>query len=100
MDMKAKTRHLIAVTLVATALCADRMALAAPSAPPVGQLAGRLIQRLSGGFRTELRSVRLYRPARNVSRPMAIRPAISCQVILPPTICLSPFQFRLPPPCA
>jgi hypothetical protein len=93
-----KTRHLIAVTLVATALCADRLAVATPTAPPVAQLAGRLIQRLSGGFRQQLPSQRLYQPFRTSQRPMSLRPLASPEPILALSLKISPFHFSLPPP--
>jgi len=95
-----KTRHLIAVTLVATALCADRAALAVPSQQPVTQLAGQFIQRLSSSFRRVLPAARLYRSGRYGFQPVVrpLRATVSAQH--PPAIRLSPFYFRLPPPLA
>lgn len=95
-----KTRHLIAVTLVATALCADRAALAVPSQQPVTQLAGQFIQRLSSSFCRVLPAARLYRAGRFGVQP-TVRPmrATVCPQA-PPAIRLSPFYFRLPPPLA
>ena len=95
-----KTRHLIAVTLVATALCADRAALAVPSQQPVTQLAGQFIQRLSNSFGRVLPAARLYRSSRYGVQPVVrpMRATVSPQA--PPAIQLSPFYFRLPPPLA
>jgi hypothetical protein len=93
-------RHLIAVTMVATALCADRMTVAAPSQPQVTQIAGRLVNRLTGQLRRSVVAGRLYQPMqRNLpaAEPVATVPVQNipaCQARL------SPFYFRLPPPQA
>jgi hypothetical protein len=96
--------------VVATALCADHVAAAAPivcapvaardSVPPVVQLAGRLVDRLSRSFR---RTVPRGAPD-EARRPDAAvtsgpsRPADQSLSVAPPPT--SPFQFRLPPPAA
>jgi hypothetical protein len=91
-------RHVLAVTLVATAICADRVAVAAPPQAPRGQLAASLIQRLTTRFRRVVATARLYQPRRE--DPGCTEPAarIVPQRLLPAPIALSPFQFRLPPP--
>ena len=95
----SKTRQILAVVAVTTALCADRAVSAAPAArPQVGEMAARLVDRLSRPFRKTVPSV-LRAPARQ-DRPQIATPrfepapapaaAVHCD--------LSPFQFRLPPP--
>ena len=49
-SLMRNARHIIAVTLVATAICAGRLTVAAPVQTPVTQLAGRLLQRLTTRF--------------------------------------------------
>jgi hypothetical protein len=93
-------RHVIAMTLVATAICADRSLPAARIEPVTSHFAGRLIERLSVNFRRVVPAVRLYQhqrfgfasPELAVARPQ-VRGA-------GPIVSLSPFQFRLPPPAA
>jgi len=92
-------RHIIAVTLMATAICADRVAPAVPTEQPTVHLAGRFMARLSANFRRVLPSARLYQPHRGQFRMLDSRPSgfIDQSAGLMP-VCLSPFQFRLPPP--
>jgi len=104
------TRQVLAVVVVATALCADHVAAAAPfvrapvaardPVPPVVQLAGRLVNRLSRSFSRTVPH-RLPHEARRPDAAVAQAPAKpadqSLSVVPPPT---SPFQFRLPPPTA
>ena len=101
-----KTRHILALTLVATVLCADRAVLAVAETPdpaigfsggkPSGlarQMAQRLTQSLRQAVTVQLHQTRLagqvmLAPGKpELSRVVAVaqRP-------------LSPFQFRLPPP--
>jgi len=99
-----KTRHILAVTLVATALCADRAAAraCAPGGPSsrgedgVMSMAGRLVSRLSSNFRRVVSAIRL-RPSRSaqVARSIVMSAPIIA-VIVPQQF--TPFQFRLPPP--
>ena len=95
----AKARHILAVVAVTTALCADQVACAAPAAgPQVGQMAVRLMDRLSRPFRRTLpgairspqQQPRSNSETASVSHPPVIAVVQHCQ--------LSPFQFRLPPP--
>jgi hypothetical protein len=96
----SKTRHILAVVAVTTALCADQMLAAAPlPKPQVGEIAARVIERLAQPFRrTVPNAIRPIAQARAMpplaapaARP-AGAPALHCE--------LSPFQFRLPPPIA
>jgi len=97
-----RTRHLVAITLVATALCADRaVASVAPttvrSEARVTSLAERLVSRLSSNFRRVVPAMRLCERARGESttsiaqRPVPVLAFVAQQQT-------SPFQFRLPPP--
>jgi hypothetical protein len=83
---------------MATAICADRVAPAAPAQPPATHFATRLIERLGKSLRRVLPAVALYQPHRlgaglTPRRAMAIADQA---FFLAPS--LSPFQFRLPPP--
>jgi hypothetical protein len=93
-------RHVIAVTLVATAICADRMAIAAPMQVPVAQIAGRLIHRLTTRFARVVPAARLYQPRREGARCPQRESAIASSRAVPLRVSLSAFQFRLPPPTA
>jgi hypothetical protein len=93
-------RHIIAVTLVATAICAGRVTAAAPVQTPVAQLAGKLIQRLTTRFGRVVAAARLYQPRREGVRCAQPSAAIAFDRALAVRTCFSPFQFRLPPPTA
>ena len=100
-----KARQILAVTLVATALCADRAAssqvragMPATSRPGDGMMsmAGRLVTRLSSNFRRVVPALRL-RPSRTsqVAR-VIVTPAPDVASVAPQQF--NPFEFRLPPP--
>src|SRR5215218_180313 len=97
-----RTRQIVAITLVATALCADRaVASVAPAQlrteARVTSLAGRFASRLSSNFRRVVPAMRLCERARGDSTTSVVqRPAPVLAVIAQQPI--SPFQFRLPPP--
>jgi len=95
----SKTRHILAVVAVTTALCADGAVSAAPAArPQVGEMAARLVDRLSRPFRQTVANV-LRAPARQDRpevAPKRVEPAPAPAVAV--HCDLSPFQFRLPPP--
>ena len=91
-------RQLIAVTLMATAICADRSLPAARVEPVTSHFAGRLIERLSVNFRRVVPAGQLYKPQRFGLPPAEISargPSLAIDWVAPR---LSPFQFRLPPP--
>jgi hypothetical protein len=91
-------RHLIAVTLLATALCADRLSLAAPVERPAVEVAGRIIQRLEISLRRAMPPLRSYQPLVTTAKPVVL-PVFSGHAAIPaPAVHLSPFDFRLPPP--
>jgi hypothetical protein len=100
--MRRTRRKILAVMLVATALCADRGLASTPARPqavvPAGSRAGRLIDRLSRGLSRSV-SVTLPRQDRRPAEQVATPPAapvdrLSNAAHRP----VSPFQFRLPPP--
>ena len=93
-----RTRHVIAVMVVATALCADRSVSAAPIARP--QSAG-FARTFASKLTTSLRrAVAPAAPVQSVrmveSASVAAQPVRDAASGLHPTF--SPFQFRLPPP--
>jgi hypothetical protein len=97
--MTRKTRQVLLALTVTTALCADQVAVAAPTMrPQVAELAGQIVTRLSRTFRQTV-SVELPVHARTravaPSRDEQSPPASSDDVAHRP---VSPFQFRLPPP--
>lgn len=102
MTLNTKTRRVLAVMAVTTALCADQVAVAAPGARPqraeIGQMASRLVSRLTRSLRQGMPSV-LTQPARQ-QRPAA-GPVQQTAAATPLSVSyapISPFQFRLPPP--
>lgn len=98
-----RTRHILAMTLMATALCADRMATAAPEIRFHLQVASdpiaRLATKLSLRFCRVVPAVRLHQARRE--GPMNVSPG-EPPIVLSVVVYHvegSPFQFRLPPPC-
>ena len=95
--MQRRTRHVIAVMVVATALCADRATAAAPqSAPQSTGLAKTLVKKLTSSLRQSVSPAQVQ-PVRAIetARPM---PLIIRQEATGIRSDFSPFQFRLPPP--
>ncbi len=100
--MRDRARYLLAVTIVATALCADRAMAAMPDARPqlgqlVGQFAEKLVARLTTSFSQSVPSVRMFAQRQMVASAVSSRPWITRQLAVRP-ILLCPCQFRLPPP--
>jgi hypothetical protein len=96
--MKAVQKAL-AMTLVATALCADRAVAASPAVRPEPAARSTLVGRLKVSFRRCVAVVRLWEARRDQERPaQAAAPVV--QLCRFEAISLSPFQFRLPPPAA
>jgi hypothetical protein len=97
--MTSRSRRLLAVAFLATALCADRAVMAMPEArtqPAGGGLAARFVQRLAVNFRRVVPAARVYAQRREeisaeISRALPERPSFALPL-------LSPFRFRLPPP--
>lgn len=98
-ETMSKTRHILAVVAVTTALCADGAVSAAPVArPQVAEMAARLVDRLSKPFRQSVSSV-VHAPARQeYADAQPQRPQSTPAPVLAVHCDLSPFQFRLPPP--
>jgi len=94
-----RTRQVIAVALVATALCADRAIAAAPTQPRVqgSSVAGRLVSTLSERFQRVLPAVKLYQHRRDETIPL-LSPPQPMRALTIAHQSLMPFQFRLPPP--
>jgi hypothetical protein len=94
-----RTRQVIAVALVATALCADRVVAAAPSQPRVqgSSVAGRIVSNLSERFQRVLPAIKLYQHRRDEATPLVPPPRLINAVAVAHQP-LTPFQFRLPPP--
>jgi hypothetical protein len=95
----SRKRYAIAMTVVmSAALCADRVAVAAPQArqPQPASMASRVMDRLSLSLRRVVPSIKVIE-ARREGR------AVEETVVLPEAVLvaqrpISPFQFRLPPP--
>ncbi len=97
-----RTRHILAMTLMATALCADRMATAAPeirfhlqvASDPIAWLATKWSLR----FCRVVPAVRLHQARRE--GPLNDAPGEPPEVlsVIVHRVEGSPFQFRLPPP--
>ena len=96
--MTRKTRQLLLALTVTTALCADRVAVAAPSLrPQVAELAGRIVTRLTRSF-SESVPVEFPVHARQRVQPSRPQPAAVVPADDVARQPLAPFQFRLPPP--
>jgi hypothetical protein len=91
-------RNLIAVTLMATAICADRSLPAARMEPANTHFAGRLIERLSVNLRRVVPAGQFYKPQRFGLPPMGMSTAGPSLMVDWIPARLSPFHFRLPPP--
>lgn len=95
-----RSRHVIAVIVVATALSADRVAQAAPQARPhVTQLARTFASKLSTGLQRVVPGVTLVQDRREGETKPATRVVLT-EVSTPAvhTAQGTPFQFRQPPP--
>jgi len=100
-----RTRHILAVTLVATALAADRAVASVSCAPAelsrpisVESMAGRLVRPLSSNFRRVIPSARLWENLRENAIVPSTVPDVQPPMVPIAPVAISPFQFRLPPP--
>lgn len=94
-----RSRHVLAAVVVATALCADRVAAAAPQAgPQVSQLARTFASRITVSFRRVVPSIRFVEDRR--MGVLAWSGNMRAEVRTPVVHATqgSPFEFRLPPP--
>ena len=96
--MRRRTKHVIAVMVVATALCADRsVSRAAPVARPQSQgLARTFASKLTTSLRCAVATTRVQ-VARCVEGAPVFAPPIR-EAASGVRSDFSPFQFRLPPP--
>jgi hypothetical protein len=93
-------RHILAVTLVAVAICADRVSAATPVDPASTPIATRIIQRLTVSFRRVLPTNGFCIPLRlTLGRAIDARPKVRDFAAVAPRR-VGPFEFRLPPPLA
>jgi hypothetical protein len=94
-----RTKHVIAVVVVATALCADRSLSAAPvprSADTSAGLARSFASKLTSNLRRAVAPI-VSVPTRSDEQVQTFAPAIR-EEASGIRVELSPFQFRLPPP--
>jgi len=95
-----RSRHVIVVIVVATALSADRMVQAAPQAKPhVTHFARNLANKLSTGFQRVVPGVTFVQDRRE-GEAQQVTPDMPAEVSMP-TVHVAqgtPFRFRLPPP--
>jgi hypothetical protein len=96
------SRRILAITLVASALCADRAIAAAPALrPQVASVAGRLVSRLSVTFRRAVPSAKVYQTRREGVSGLLTQPRLkAAQPAGWLAMRLSPLLLRLPPPRA
>jgi hypothetical protein len=89
---------LLALT-VTTALCADQVAVAAPTLrPQVVEFAGQIVTRLSRSFRHSVTVELPVHTRRRDALPPRPEPSPVASADEVPHCPISPFQFRLPPP--
>jgi len=95
--MRRRTKHVIAVMVVATALCADRSVSAAPVLRPQSQgFARTFASNLTTSLRRAVASTRVESVRTNESAPKLALPIRETASGVRSEF--SPFQFRLPPP--
>jgi hypothetical protein len=92
--MRQRTRHVIAVMVVATALCADRSLAATPHVRTAPSRS--LASRITTGLRQQVTRTYLV-PARTSEKVTSTRLPIAATATGVRSD-FSPFQFRLPPP--
>ena len=106
-----KTRTIVAVTLLATALCADRaVAVAAARGADASLPAGgrdrtqnpagqqTFAQRLTRSLRQVIPAMRLHQTRRDGLAPIDVRGNVEHAQSSGRGVECTPFQFRLPPP--
>ena len=94
-----RSRHVLAAVVVVTALCADRVATAAPQVrPQVSQLARTVANKLSASFRRVVPSIRFVEDRRLGAFASTVDMRTEVRTPAVHATQGSPFQFRLPPP--
>src|SRR5437763_17192377 len=97
--MTRKTRQVLLALTVTTALCADQVAVAAPTLrPQVAELAGQIVTRLSRSFRQSVNVELPVHARRHPAPPVRTELSVMTPAESVPHRPVSPFQFRLPPP--
>jgi hypothetical protein len=95
-----RLRNILAVTLVALALCADRATAAVPvSRPFISQIPGQVVRQISKRFQHVVPTVKIVQDRQEGITRLASRDVPV--VVVPAGLHGSettPFQFRLPPP--
>jgi hypothetical protein len=96
------SRRILAITLVASALCADRALAASPALrPQVASVAGRLVSRLSVTLRRVVPSAKVYQTRREGASAPFVQPRLEVErPVGSLAMRLSPLILRLPPPTA
>src|SRR3954452_24382182 len=102
-QMTRKTRTIVAVTLLAAALCADRTVASAAESSRVeaagGPVARGFAQRLTVSLRRVVPAVRLHQSRQEGFAAVVWRGEFEgAQVLVSRGTQGTPFQFRLPPP--
>jgi hypothetical protein len=97
-----KTRTIMAVTLLATALCADRSVTPAAQVgrEEAGTVARGFAQRLTVSLRRVVPAVKLHQSRQERMEPALARGAADGPQAIMHGAQGTPFQFRLPPPLA
>jgi hypothetical protein len=92
-------KHVVAVMVVATALCADQVAAAQPShRAGMGEAARQLASRISIKLQRVVPAVRIQFASRTAFSLPCEAPLLNANPLVSHDWPLSPFQFRLPPP--
>jgi len=95
-----KTRQVLAVTMVAAALCAaDTSVKAAPAQrAQVGSVARQLASRITSSFQVTIPAMRLDQLRQRQIQPWVAAMITPDQPVFVHAVQSTPFQFRLPPP--
>jgi hypothetical protein len=93
-----RSRQALLVVLMATVLCTERIATAAPGlSPQIGRTVRQLAVKLTDSFQQSLPNIRPQQSKYAVAAvDRAVAPSAMRVVVHPVEI--TPFQFRLPPP--
>jgi hypothetical protein len=97
--MNRRFTHILAMTLVATALCADRAVASSAEGVAVVTENRSLVGRISSGLRRTVTPVRFV-AERQVGRPVSpVSPRVESPAMPPMRVTpVTPAQFPLPPP--
>src|SRR4051794_27418472 len=93
------TRQILAVTLVAAALCADRVVASAPVIrPEMTETARQIVRKLAVSFRQTVPTVRFQESREDRTSEVVGESNGAITVAIVHAHEGTPFQFRLPPP--